>query len=146
MPVLKPYRTLPARTPSGSQLVMFLRNNYTFGAPGLVALTGTVPTLILGKVPAGADIMQMKVRIIIAVAGLVGGSLSVGFNAPNYNNLIQGADSDITTIGSYLVTRGLSLDITADQEIHAAIVATSGTITAGSLSIVIPFVPNADIR
>lgn len=101
--------------------------------------TGISSGVLIGTLPAGAQITDIVVNVETAFTG-TSPTLTVGTNATSYDNIAGSADINEASATGQRVTTGLSLKFAADTDVYAKYTVTSGT--AGKAHIVIAYVGN----
>lgn len=115
-----------------TQQVHYFRKRVVFNEPGIAG------GVLLGTLPAGAQIVSQNVRV------------STAFNAATTNALNVGTTAGGTQVFTDAATAGArtptiaNLSFAADADIFVAYAQTGGAATAGVADIVIGFVPNND--
>jgi hypothetical protein len=129
-----------AREIHGLQAVHTFRKTVNFNDTGI----GTADTVPIGVIPAGAFIIDVKVKIVTAFNAGTTNVLTAGSNAGSDNNIVAAGDVDETATGTTSVSTGWGLAFAADTTIYARYTQTGGAATTGQATFVISYVPNND--
>ena len=101
---------------------------------------GTVDTVKVGTVPAGAQILTAVVRIVAAFNAAATNVLTVGTSAGTNADIVSASDVNEATPGSTIVGTGAGLAFTVDTPIYVRYTQTGTAATTGSAVITVSFV------
>lgn len=123
------------------QMLHFLRKAVAFNTTG-IATADTVK--MPNRIPAGAEIVFAKVKIVAAFNAVTTNVLTVGTSAGSDADIVGASDLDEATIGATIVYRGAGLTFSAGTEIYVKYTQTGTAATAGSAIIIVAYAPNND--
>lgn len=107
-------------------------------------LVSTADTIVVGKVPAGSQIVSCIVRITAAFNAATTNVLTVGTSAGSNADVISDADLTEGVVGTTIGTRGCDLNFAADTSIYAKYTQSGTAATAGSALITILYVATSN--
>jgi hypothetical protein len=115
----------------------FIRGEVSFNSPGVAA--GATTNIRLGRLPANADIVGVKLRTVTAFVGPATATLSVGTAATTYADII--AATSVAALGATVtpVAAGLQLDTTNELDVFAQVILGAGAPTAGRARVFIDY-------
>lgn len=122
------------------QLVHFLRKRVNFNDAGIS--TG----VILGTLPAGAQITKVSANVITAFNAGTTNVLTVGTVGTAYNNLAAAGDIDETSATyqeGVAATYG-SVEFAVDTDVYIKYVQTGTAATTGQADVFLTYIPNTD--
>lgn len=100
---------------------------------------GTADTVVVGKLPAGAQCLTATVRVNTAFNALTTNVLTVGSAAGSDADIVADGDVDETSTGATSVVRPAGLTFAADTTIYAKYTQSGTAATTGSAVITIPY-------
>lgn len=106
--------------------------------------TNIASGVFVGKLPAGAVIMDAQCVVTTAFNAGTTNVLTVGTNSTSYNDIFASADITEGSTGSQKAPVAGQLSLSAVTDVYAKYTQTGTAATAGSAIIVISYVPNND--
>lgn len=123
------------------QMLHYLRLAVAYNTTGIAtADTVKFPNLI----PAGAEILFTKVKIVAAFNAATTNVLTVGTSTGSDADIVGASDLDEGTIGSTIVYRGAGLTFASPTILYAKYTQTGTAATAGSAIVIVVYAPNND--
>jgi len=120
--------------------VQAITRTVTFSTP----LIGTADSVVIGRVPAGTQIVQSMVRITAAFNAATTNVLTVGTSAGSNADVVSDADLSEGVVGTTIGTRGCDLNFAADTTIYVKYTQSGTAATAGNAIITILYVATAN--
>ena len=131
--------SVPTRD-AGRNLVQVVTRTVGFSTP----LISTADTIVVGRLPTGAQIISCIVRITTAFNTTTTNVLTVGTSAGSNADVISDADLSEGVVGTTVGTRGCDLTFTADTSIYVKYTQSGTAATAGSAVITLLYAPDAN--
>jgi len=125
---------------TGMQMTHFLRKRVNFNDTGI----GTLNTVKVGTLPAGALITLMAARVNTVFNAVTTNVLTFGTDSATNANLAGAGDINEASATYQNITTGLGLAITADTDVFVRYTQTGTAATTGQADIVILYIPNSD--
>lgn len=123
------------------QVVHYLRKRVNYNDAGISA------GIVMGTLPAGAQVIDLTVRVLTLFNAGSTNVLTVGTNSTDFNNLSGSGSSDITegTAEMYRVAPA-NFDVTfsADTDVYVKYTQSGTAAGTGQADVIITYVPNAD--
>lgn len=126
---------------SHMQVVHYLRKRVNYNDAGISS------GVVMGTLPAGAQVIDLTVRVLTAFNATSTNVLTVGTNSSSWDNLTGSGSSDVTegTPEMYRVAPS-NFDVTfsADTDVYVKYAQTGTAAGTGQADIILTYVPNAD--
>jgi hypothetical protein len=122
------------------QVCMMMRKRVNFNTN----LIGTSDKVLIGTIPANAQIIAALVRVLTVFNAGSSNVLTAGTSSGSDADVVNSTDVDEATTGAYWCTRGQDLTFASDTDIFAKYVQTGGAASTGQADIVILWAPNND--
>ncbi len=120
------------------QLVHYFRKTVNFNDAGIAS------GVLMGTLPAGAQIVDAVVNVETAFNAATTNVLTAGTNSTSFDNIVGASDVSEGSAGAARATAGLALEFTADTDVYAKYTQSGTAATTGKAHIVISYVPNND--
>ena len=117
-------------------LVHYLRKEVNFNDPGIAL------GLVIGRLPAGAQITQAMARVKNAFNAGTTNVLTIGTNGATYDNVLGAADIAEATPGTYQAPGAGLIDVGADTDLVARYTQSGAAATAGRAILHIAYTVN----
>lgn len=122
-----------------TQQVHYLRKTINFND------TGVSSGVLVGGLPAGAQIVDAIVNIRTAFNAAGSNSIAVGTNSTNFDNIVASADVSASAAAAYRATVSSSLDyISSASDVFVRYTQGGTAATTGVATVVIGYVPDND--
>lgn len=122
------------------QMVHYVRKTVNYNDTNI----GTADSVVVGYLPANAEIVDVKVNVLTAFNAATTNVLTVGTSSGSDADIVGAGDVDESTTGVYSVTKGWGLSLTADTKIYAKYTQTGTAATTGKARILISYIPSND--
>ena len=123
------------------QAVNFARRPIAYNSPGIA----TASTFVVANLPADTMVFRTIIRVTTAFDDTGTDTLIVG-RVGDTDELAQTGDSDLTTLGTYEVARGMGVAIAAAKAFHAQYAGQNGNATEGAGYVVVMHCPDIGLQ
>jgi len=121
-----------------TQQVHYLRKTVDFNT------TGVATGVLMGTLPAGAQIIDCVVNVVTAFNAGSTNVLTVGTNSTDFNNIMGSSDITEGTPGGYRALTGAGVEFAADADVYIKYTQSGTTADTGQAVVVVAYVPNND--